>query len=135
MVTSHISWKSSHIDTPKSSGVFVSLGNTEFKVFILVWSLKLEGGSSDFREGTGLGRKVQRLAHKGMEFVFESSLEMHSKDRGDCLAEALCGNDVTSYSRGSDLKTESGYSPFHLEEGKASTPWAARKWVPILVPF
>lgn len=81
MVTNQVSWKSSHIDILESSGVSVSLRNFEFKVFILIWFLKLEGGSSYFREGIGWRRKVQRLAHRGIKFVFESNLEMHSKSQ------------------------------------------------------
>lgn len=69
----------SHVDTSKSSWVSVSLGNSELEVFIWMWSLKLEGGGSNFRERTGWRRRVQRLAHRGVKFVFEDSLRMHAK--------------------------------------------------------
>jgi len=44
-----------------------------------MWSLKLEGGGSDFRERTRWRRRVQRIAHRGVKFVFEDSLQMHVK--------------------------------------------------------
>lgn len=49
------------------------------EVFILMWSLKLEGGGSDFRERTGWRRRVQSMAHRSVKSVFEDSLEMHVK--------------------------------------------------------
>lgn len=112
----------------------MSLGNTEFKVFIFIWSLKLEGGRSDVREGTVSGRKVQGLAHRVWGWYLRAAWTCLPSYRGDCPAQALCGN-IISHSRISVLKTESGHSSFQLEEGKASTPWAVRLWVPILVPF
>ena len=40
-----------HTDTPVSPQVSESLGNSQ--VLILMWSLELEGGGSDFRDGMG----------------------------------------------------------------------------------
>lgn len=112
MVTNCVSWKSSHIDILKSSGVSVSLKNFEFKVFIFIWSLKLEGGSSYFREGIGW-RKVQRLAHRGIKFVSESSLEMHSKSQMRMHSRGCVAMNVISHSITFVLKTESGHwAPF-----------------------
>lgn len=67
------------MDTSKLSRVFVSLRHSEFEVFIVMWSLKLEGGGSDFRERPGWRRQAQRVPHRGVRFVFEDSLEMHFK--------------------------------------------------------
>ena len=111
-----MSWKASHIDTPKSSWVSVSLGNSEFEIFIFMWSSKLEGGGSNFREGMSWRRKVQRLAQKGVKSVFEGSLEMHSKPPRLCVAMDV----IIARSRTCVLKTESGHwAPFQLEEEAA----------------
>lgn len=90
-----------HLNHP---GLFVSLGNTEFKVFILIWSLKLEGGRSDFREGTVWGRKVQGLAHRAWGWYLRTAWTCIPSYRRDCPAQALCGN-IKSHSRISVLKT------------------------------
>lgn len=123
-----MSWKSSHIDTPKSSGVSVSLGNPEFEIFILMWTLKLEGGSSDFREGMGWRRKVQRLAYKGIKFVFESSWKYNPSHRGEFTAEALCGDG--SYIPLQNLCPEDCWTLGSVPAGEEGsiTPWAARSW-------
>lgn len=70
----------------------MSLGNSEFEVFILMWPLKLEGGSSDFREGMGWKRKVPRSAYEGLKFVCESSWKYIPRHRGEFTAEALWSN-------------------------------------------
>ena len=70
----------------------MSLGNSEFEVFIWMWPLKLKGRSFDLREGMGWRRKVPRSAYEGMKFVCESSWKYIPSHRGEFMAEALRGN-------------------------------------------
>lgn len=117
--------KPSPIDTSTSSWVSVSLGNSKLEVFILMWSLKLEGGGSHFRERTGWRRKAQRKTHGGVKFVFEDTLQRHVKPQRRIRQKLSVQMDVTlSPSRICVLKTESGHqAPCQLEErGQTSPP-------------
>ena len=59
------------------------MGNSELEVFILMWSLKLEGGGSDFRERTGWRRKAQRKAHGGVKLYLKTPCKCMSSHRGE----------------------------------------------------